>query len=452
MPDHCSDFSRSQLLSRTATAVAGAGLPAIERGMPLPAGTGLTRRSMLLRSAGVALTVFGAGRALGVDAFEEGIARAAAIPEQPVLVSIFMPGGADSLALLAPTADPRYAKLRPTLAQSPAAGVAFGEDDRLRWHPGARRLAELHAAGKVSVLPGVGYAGPNQSHFTSRHFWEVGELDTGARTGWLGRYLDEVGDADNPIQGLALDVTLSPALASASAPVAAASKPSTYAFRAPGVYSNNTGPMQRAFGELGGLGTADPTLRYARSAQRNAAGLAAQLATPLTASGVTYPGTWYGERLAGLAGLLHAGLPIRCAAVNAPPRFDTHASQAGTFDQALTETLDGVAAFQADLEARGVADRVLTVLWSEFGRRAAENGSRGTDHGAAGCAFVIGSRAAGEMVGEFPGLDRLDHHGNLVATSDFRALYCSLLEQWMGFDAARIIPGADAYARPVLVR
>jgi uncharacterized protein (DUF1501 family) len=91
-------------------------------------------------------------------------------------------------------------------------------------------------------------------------------------------------------------------------------------------------------------------------------------------------------------------------------------------------------------------------MWSEFGRRPEENGSLGTDHGAAGCAFVIGSKAKGQMVGEFPGLSSLDADDNLKATSDFRAMYCSLLEQWLSYDAEAIIPGAAGFARPVLVK
>jgi len=116
----------------------------------------------------------------------------------------------------------------------------------------------------------------------------------------------------------------------------------------------------------------------------------------------------------------------------------------------VAQTLFG---FQRDLEARGLADRVLTVVWSEFGRRAQENASAGTDHGAAGCAFVIGTRAAGTMIGEWPGLaSGLDELGNVRATSDFRGLYSSLLEQWLGHEADPIIPGAAGYARPVIVR
>ena len=123
-----------------------------------------------------------------------------------------------------------------------------------------------------------------------------------------------------------------------------------------------------------------------------------------------------------------------------------------TSSRNLRETCEGLLAFQRDLEARGLADRVLIEMWSEFGRRPEENGSAGTDHGAAGCAFVIGSKAKGEMVGEFPGLATLDANDNLRVTSDFRAMYCSLLEQWLGHDAGPIIPGASGFARPVLVK
>ncbi|MGZ5336380.1 MAG: DUF1501 domain-containing protein, partial [Solirubrobacterales bacterium] len=110
-----------------------------------------------------------------------------------------------------------------------------------------------------------------------------------------------------------------------------------------------------------------------------------------------------------------------------------------------------VLAFQRDLEARALDDRVLMEMWSEFGRRPDENGSAGTDHGAAGCAFVVGTRARGQMVGEFPGLATLDEDDNLRSTSDFRGMYCSLIEQWLGDDAGAIIPGASGLPRYALI-
>jgi uncharacterized protein (DUF1501 family) len=151
--------------------------------------------------------------------------------------------------------------------------------------------------------------------------------------------------------------------------------------------------------------------------------------------------------------MLSAGLPIRCAALKAPGMFDTHADQADELNIALRLTADSLVAFQRDLEARGLADRVLVHVWSEFGRRARENGSDGTDHGAAGLGLLIGTRVRGRMVGEFPGLGSgLDEQGNLRATADFRGVYSAILEQWFDTDAAAIIPSAASFARPTLLR
>lgn len=450
--NHCTDFSRSQMLRRTAAAVAGAGLPEIEPGMPVPAGTGLSRRSFIARGAGLALAVYGASK-IAAPLLEEGIAHAATAGDDRVLVSVFMPGGADSLTLLAPVGDSRYATLRPTLAMAADQGTAFAEDSRLRWHPSAASLATLHTEGKVSVFPAVGYTGPDQSHFTSRHFWEVGELSASTRLGWMGRYLDHVGAPDNPLQGLSLDGTLAPALAAANVPVAAVSKPDDYGFWAERIGDPIYGPMMEAFGDLGRLPAHSAAMRHARDAARDTDMVRTAIApfkngTPA----VPYPtaGGNFPKRLAALAQMLDGGLPIRCVAVNAPGNYDTHSNQQGSLTRDATATFDALLAFQRDLEARGLADRVLVQVWSEFGRRPRENGT-GTDHGAAGCAFVIGSRAKGQMVGEFPGLGTLDPQSNLRATSDFRAMYSSLLEQWLQVDAGAIIPGASGFARPVLV-
>jgi uncharacterized protein (DUF1501 family) len=151
--------------------------------------------------------------------------------------------------------------------------------------------------------------------------------------------------------------------------------------------------------------------------------------------------------------MLGAGLPLRAVALSAPGHYDTHSDQAGALAKGLQLTADSLLAFQRDLEARGIADRVLVHVWSEFGRRAQENGSAGTDHGAAGIGFLIGTQVKGTMVGEFPGLKSgLDEHGNLKATSDFRGVYGALLEQWLGADAGAVLPEAASFERPVLVR
>ena len=430
--------------------------------MPLPAGTGLDRRSFLARSAGLALAVYG-GSSLLPRAFEEGIAAAAAAGPQRVLVSVFLDGGADSLSMLFPSGDPLYRRLRPRLSLPASAGVPFAEDDRLRWHPSLAGLATLHQEGKVSVLPGVGYTGPDQSHFTSRHYWEVGATSEQLRTGWLGRYLDRVGSPDNPLQGLSLESRLQPALATAKMPVSSIDGPDRYDFWTRNVWGDVETRMLEAIGSLGGLPTGgDAALVQATSVARQAARLREQLLPfkskdnkPGYTSPVAYPAgedDEFPRRLAGLAAMLGAGLPVRVVALTAPGMYDTHDDQPQELANGLKLTAESLLAFQRDLESRGLADRVLVHVWSEFGRRAKENGSNGTDHGAAGTGFLIGSRVQGTMIGEFPGLGTLDKDGNLRATSDFRGLYSSLLEQWLGADADAIIPGAGKFARPTILR
>jgi uncharacterized protein (DUF1501 family) len=449
---HCDEFSRASFVRRTA-AEAGRGLPAIEPGMPLPAGTGLDRRAFVTRTFGLALSVYGVGK---LNLFEEGIARAASGPAQPVLVSVFLPGGADSLSVLYPALDSRYRQLRPTLALGAGDGPQFSEDPSLYWHPSLAPFATLHGEGKVTVMPAVGYTHPDQSHFTSRHFWEVGATDPRLVTGWMGRYLDHVGARDNPLQGLSLDYQLQPSLASTKVPVAALAAPDEYTFDAPGVWGDVETRMLEALQPLGAR-RSDRFLNEAANAAAQSDRLRRQLA-PFTGSDygtpVPYPDgdDGFPRQLAGLAAMLAAGLPLRCVAITAPGEYDTHSDQPKALADGLDITARSLLAFQRDLEARGLADRVLTLVWSEFGRRAEENGSDGTDHGAAGSAFLIGTRSKGQMVGEFPGVANLDDDGNLRATSDFRAVYSSLLEQWLGEDAAAVIPGAGSFQRPTLVK
>jgi uncharacterized protein (DUF1501 family) len=444
----CGDYTRSQLL-RSAAAEAGKGLPVIEPGMPEPAGTGLSRRKFLSRSAGLALAVYGASK-IPLSAFETGIAQAAT--GDKVLVSVFFDGGIDALSVLAPVGDPRYSQLRPNLALPPGTGTPFSEDTRLNWHPAATSLATLHAEGKVSAFPAIGYDHPDQSHFTSRHFYEVGELAVGFRTGWLGRYIDLVGDAENPLQGLSMDGSLSPMIATAEKPVAAIDSVDGYDLWAP-VSDPIDGEMYRSFAQFGALPADSPALAQVRKATAQTDKLREDLGgIGGFTSPVAYPDTYFAHKLAGLAAFIAVGLPMRAVTIRAAGGYDTHSDQAGDLERNLRETCEGLLAFQRDLEARGLADRVMTEMWSEFGRRPEENGSAGTDHGAAGCAFVIGSKAKGEMVGEFPGLANLDANENVRVTSDFRAMYCALLEQWLGQDAGPIIPGASGFVRPTLVK
>jgi uncharacterized protein (DUF1501 family) len=207
-----------------------------------------------------------------------------------------------------------------------------------------------------------------------------------------------------------------------------------------------TAELDRGFDGLAALGSADPVLGYARQAHTNAAGLRRALAGAIPPGAPGYPDSVLGDRLRAVSRLLRAGLGLRAATVDAQLDFDTHAGQVDSFTPRLASACQALAAFQADLEAApgGLADRVITLVWSEFGRRPEQNGSLGTDHGAAGVAMVIGTQAAGGIIGGFPGLAALDAEDNLLPTADFRAMYASLLEGWLGADGSQIIPTAPA--------
>jgi uncharacterized protein (DUF1501 family) len=453
----CLDCNRTETLRR-AVAEAGRGLPGIEPGMPVPAGTGLTRRAFVSRAAGLALGIYG-GSLLSTRAFEAGIAAAAGAPPQNVLVVVYLSGGIDGLSVLFPAGDPMYYSLRPNIALPQTAGSPFLQDDTLRWHPAAGGLSTLHGEGKVAVIPAIGYADNDESHFTSRHYWEVGATDATLRTGWLGRYLDHVGTPDNPLQGLSLDVALQPALATVTMPVATLQAADQYTFAPPGLPPH---PLEASMlQEAANIGAAhaastDTGLSTAGSIALESHHLYSELSSFKYGfnSPVPYPSSSdpFAHRLAGLAAMIGAGLPLQVATITSPGHFDTHAGQAQGLAGGLQLTSDSLLAFQRDLEARGIADRVLVYVWSEFGRRAAENASGGTDHGSAGIGFLIGRRASGQMIGAFPGVTGgLNSLGNLAPTADFRAVYSAILEQWFATDANTILPGVAALDRPKLL-
>ena len=324
-----------------------------------------------------------------------------------VLVSVFLDGGADALSLLYPGLDPLYRQLRPRLALAPGAGTPFAEDPSLSWHPSLAPLAQLHGEGKVTVMPGDRLRPPEP---VALHLAALlgGRRSRRAARDRLARALPRPGrSTDNPLQGLSLDWSLQPSLATAKMPVAAVDAPDRYDFWTRGVWGEVDERM--VDDDRAARRAPDPRRRRPRGrppmrpASRR--GCTEQLA-PFRPKDDTKPlheprrlsrtvDDSFPRRLAGLAAMLAAGLPLRVVALSAPGGYDTHDDQANDLADGLKLTADSLLAFQRDLEARGLADRVLVHVWSEFGRRAKENGSGGTDHGAAGTGFLIGSRVTG---------------------------------------------------------
>ncbi|MBB4663181.1 DUF1501 domain-containing protein [Conexibacter arvalis] len=426
-------------------------------------GARLTRRQLVGAGLGGALAIW-TQRAMGPAAvLEAAAAQAAGAPGAPVLVTVFLPGGADLLDTLIPVGDyGRYADLRPgtKIADPPLLGATG-----LAIHPALTEgvgggVKGLFDAGKVGFLPGIDYANPDLSHFHSRHFWETGLITDRAAPGWLGRWLDRHGSRDNPLQGLTLGSTLSPVLATASAPVAALESPREVALDIWGLEDKVRGRMLAAWEEL----SRGRDRRAGPAAVRDAARLAKRVGDRLApyaehdgvdplAPPVPYPeDDRFGERLSRLAALIAQPLGVRVAAVQADGEYDTHDNQPDDLASAFGSLSRSLAAFQADLEARGVADRVLTLVWSEFGRRPKGNESAGTDHGAGGIAWVQGTRAAPGILTDYPSLTQLDRDDNLRVTVDFRTVYASLLESWLKTGADEVIPRAGAFGRLTLAR
>jgi uncharacterized protein (DUF1501 family) len=419
----------------------------------------LTRRQVLKLGAGGGLALYTAQAMPIQRVLDAAAADAAAAPDAPVLVSVFLPGGVDLLDTLVPLHDyGRYADLHPRLKVQgvPLAGTSLGVHPSLARGVGGG-IKGLYERGKIGFLPGIDYANPDLSHFHSRHFWETGLITDQTASGWLGRWLDGAGGRDNPLQGVSMGYGLSPVMRSGRAPVAAVASPGDAGFWIRGVWGDAYDAAMNAYERLGRPGGG-----HALGAAREAARLAKQVADRLEpyaehdgvdplASSVAYPeDSDFGQRLRYLAAMVSKPLGIRVADVHTDGDFDTHDNQA-ELTELLADVSECLAAFQADLEARGVAQRTLTFVWSEFGRRPEENES-GTDHGAGGLAWVQGDRARGGVHSEYPDLNRLDSDDNLQVTIDFRRVYSSLLEQHLGTEASAVIPRADAFGRVALVR
>jgi len=291
----------------------------------------------------------------------------------------------------------------------------------------------------LAVFPAADYTPPNRSHFDSRDYWFAGALQK-MTTGWLGRWLDLYGSPDNPLQAVSLDSSISKQIRTARAPVSAVRSLNGVEFRVDGVSTglvNTTEQMAPLSLVPAGAGNAE--LAKAREVFGRTVQVSRSLRTLAGApAGPGYPPSNLSQRLQLAATLLSADLGTRVVTIDWGS-FDTHGNQIAGQDPQLSTLSRALAAFKADLTTRGIEQRVVTVVFSEFGRRVESNES-GTDHGAGGLMMAMGSAVRGGMRGEFPGLATLDR-GDLRVTTDFRAVYSSLIADWLGGDPGAVIPG-----------
>lgn len=360
---------------------------------------------------------------------------------QRILVVFQLDGGNDGINTFIPYTDPKYRSLRPTLAIPDANIVKL--DDRMGLHPSLAKIKPLWDSRKFAFINNVGFQTLDRSHFRCRDVWQTaddsyGQVQRGV-SGWLGRYADTYLSAQHTslttvsigsgnALGLIADEVLPVAVASAES-FDVLTDNRYPADRAPYISSIRTiyeQPLsgevesiraqgQETFGAIDLLKTIpapSTTVGYAN----NALGRAFQLAAQIAAGDVGTHAIW----------IRYGG-------------FDTHNAQADDHVFLLQNVADALTSFDADLNARGIADRVMVLAWSEFGRRVQENASLGTDHGKAGTVFVYGNSVkGGQFYGDIPDLTNLDQ-GDLRTRIDFRAVYATVIRDWFGHDPLPVL-------------
>jgi uncharacterized protein (DUF1501 family) len=394
-----------------------------------------TRRGFLQNSSLVAL-------GLSVPTFLSRTALAAPTAERQgakdtILVVIQLTGGNDGLNTVIPFKDAEYAKLRPTLKQPKDQLKKI--NDEIALHPSLGGLAGLVEEQSLAVVQGVGYPNPSQSHFRSMDIWQAASTAEKLTEGWLGKTLKQLPSASafhvkagGEGGWLALD----------GAPVRVPSITSIEDFQLKMAAASGADKRQQQAIIEGAAkpGSGKPSLLD--FVQRTAANTYAS-SRRLQDIGknyqpkADYPSTGLANRLKLAAQLIDANLGARIFYVSLE-NFDTHANQANTHTALLSELSGAMTAFYKDMSARGHKDRILMMTFSEFGRRAKENGSKGTDHGSAAPIFLVGGKVKAGVIGAHPSLTKLED-GNLKHHTDFRQVYAAILDQWLGVSSKEVV-------------
>jgi uncharacterized protein (DUF1501 family) len=386
----------------------------------------ISRRSFLAHSSLVALAPV-------VPAFIAQTARAAgAGRDSRILVVIQLDGGNDGINTVVPHADPGYARYRKRLRLSKEQLVKVS--DQVGLHPALREMGKLFEAGRLAIVQGVGYPNPSRSHFESMAVWQTARRDPKehAGTGWLGRGLDEVKGAPGggPAMVYVGGGQMPVALRSRRSVASALTRPEDF------VLAGEAKSLLSAE-----VDTKDDLASFVHRMAVEGQSTAERMKTVASSKdeGPSYPNTELAQQLRLAARLIRADTGSRVYYAR-QSGYDTHAAQYGTHFQLLNTLSGGLKAFLDDLKAAKLDERILVLMFSEFGRTVRENGSAGTDHGTAAPVFLAGAGVKGGLVGATPSLLDLDpKHGDLKVGVDFRRVYASVLRDWLGLPAEAVV-------------
>jgi len=355
--------------------------------------------------------------------------RPAASLADRILVLVELKGGNDGLNTVVPYADPLYRQLRPTLALPTEELLRL--EGSLGWHPSLAPLLPMWEKREMAMLLGLGYPQPNLSHFRSIEIWDTGSpsneyLDDG----WVARAMNaglrQAGHFTT--EGVAVGSASLGALSGAQA----VSLSNTQAFL-------NEARLARP-AAVRGNAALEHLLRVEAGVLQAAEGLRDSGAAPLSTE---FPNHGFGQAVRATCQIIagqkgRGGVPVFHLSHGS---FDTHQNQLGTHANLLKQFAEGLVALRAGLVEAGAWERTLVLTYSEFGRRASQNRSGGTDHGTAAPHFAFGGAVRGGVVGRMPALDRLDASQNLIHTADFRQAYATIARRWWGIDADTVLRG-----------
>jgi uncharacterized protein (DUF1501 family) len=370
------------------------------------------------------------------------------------LVVLYLGGGNDALSMLVPYADPFYYNRRPTIAIPAANVLQVGTDSSrvpLGLHPRLTGLKQIFERGSLAFIQRTGYQNQSRSHFLGTDIWASASPGNPAGTGWVGRYLDTLPVPVDPLAGWNTTRDLPRVLMSSRVAVPAIPNPATYALASANAGADAAAGRAAAMRINSHVPVDRPDLAFVYANARAAMDTLDRVSEVAGyRASVTYPNSGLGQALRAAAGAMVRGVGTRVFYVTTGG-FDTHAAQNpnaanGSYFNLMATLNDALLAFHNDLLNQGLLGDTLVLSFSEFGRRITENGSAGTDHGAASVMLALGGRVNGGLYGTAASLNTdpanptLENNaGDVRFETDFRSVYARVIDNWLGSDSQAIL-------------
>ena len=401
----------------------------------------ISRRNFLKAGLGAVSVSLGAPHFLALAAQAANF-DSRKVGKSKILVTIQLAGGNDGINTVIPYGVGQYYQVRPQI-NIPEKEV-LPLTGQIGLHPSMTGLSELYKAGKVGIVLGAGYPNPNRSHFRSIEIWQTADPNKIIETGWLGRYLDlakgQLAEVDYPLPAVNVDASLPKTLSATQVIVPSVANVYDFKFSTDQHYQQDRKYQLSIFNDVySKFDGSRPSIDLLKKVGLDSVEAADYLLKVVQnyKSDVQYPDNGFGKGMKFISQMITAGVKSQIYNISLGG-FDTHAGQKGAQANLLKQLSEGITAFQKDLEAHHVDQDVLVMTFSEFGRRVAENGGRGTDHGTAEPMFIVGSGVKGGLYGDYPSLTNLDN-GDLKFGVDFRTVYSTVLDRWLGADSQQIL-------------